>query len=83
MRWILYAVVIIYLPVGSSSSHHLSFISSVNPSLFSTYLHKQVSTGEVKTIGPTRLYTATSASPDGRYLLVSWCAAELGCLWCH
>lgn len=32
----------------------------------------KVSTGEVATIGPTRLYTATSASPDGRYLLVSW-----------
>jgi len=32
----------------------------------------KVSTGEVTTIGPTRLYTATSASPDGRYLLVSW-----------
>lgn len=45
--------------------------------LFDYYCQSQlvtvkVSTGEVATIGPTRLYTATSASPDGRYLLVSW-----------
>jgi dipeptidyl aminopeptidase/acylaminoacyl peptidase len=45
--------------------------------LFDYYCQSQlvtvkVSTGEVKHIGPTRLYTATSASPDGRYLLVSW-----------
>ena len=45
--------------------------------LFDHYCHSQlvtvaVATGEVKVIGPTRLYTATSASPDGRYLLVSW-----------
>lgn len=32
----------------------------------------KVSTGEVAPIGPTRMYTASSASPDGRYLLVSW-----------
>lgn len=32
----------------------------------------QVATGEVKTIGQDRLYTASSPSPDGRYLLVSW-----------
>jgi hypothetical protein len=32
----------------------------------------KVSTGEATPLGPTRLYTATSASPDGRYLLVSW-----------
>lgn len=47
------------------------------PQLFDYYCQSQlvtvkVSTGEVATIGPTRLYTATSASPDGRYLLVSW-----------
>ncbi len=45
--------------------------------LFDYYCQSQlvtvkVSTGEITTIGPTRLYTATSASPDGRYLLVSW-----------
>ncbi len=45
--------------------------------LFEYYCQSQlvtvkVSTGEVTTIGPSRLYTATSASPDGRYLLVSW-----------
>lgn len=39
----------------------------------------QVSTGEVKHIGPTRLYTATSASPDGRYLLVSWVRERGSC----
>lgn len=47
------------------------------PQLFDYYCQSQlvtvkVSTGEVTTIGPTRLYTATSASPDGRFLLVSW-----------
>lgn len=45
--------------------------------LFEHYCQSQlvtvkVSTGEVANLGPTRLYTATSASPDGRYLLVSW-----------
>ena len=45
---------------------------STSPPLLLLPRPLQVSTGEVKHIGPTRLYTATSASPDGRYLLVSW-----------
>lgn len=32
----------------------------------------QVSTGEVKQVGPARLYTAVAPSPDGKYLLVAW-----------
>lgn len=35
-------------------------------------LNPQASSGEVKLIGDSRLYTATSSSPDGRFLLVSW-----------
>lgn len=31
-----------------------------------------MSTGEVKQIGPARLYTAVAPSPDGQYLLVAW-----------
>jgi len=31
-----------------------------------------VLSGEVKTIGPPRLYVEVDPSPDGRYLLVSW-----------
>lgn len=32
----------------------------------------KVSTGEVKQLGPPRLYTAVAPSPDGEYLLVAW-----------
>ena len=47
------------------------------PQLFEHYCQSQlvmvkVPSGEVTLIGPTRLYTATSASPNGCYLLVSW-----------
>ena len=32
----------------------------------------QISTGEIKKLGPSRLYTAVAPSPDGQYLLVAW-----------
>ena len=32
----------------------------------------QVSSGEVRVLGPPRPYTSASASPDARYLLVSY-----------
>ena len=33
---------------------------------------KQVSTGEVKPLGPPRVYIGVNPSPDTQYLLVSW-----------
>lgn len=32
----------------------------------------QVSTGEVQKLGSTRMYTGLDASPDGRFVIVSW-----------
>jgi hypothetical protein len=42
------------------------------PPLHHHHLTLQVSTGEVTRLGPPRVYTGASASPDARYLLVSW-----------
>lgn len=55
----LYAISSFLLPLNQLSKEDI-------PSLL------QVSTGEAKLIGPDRMYTAVSPSPDGRYFLVAY-----------
>lgn len=53
--------------------HQLTWhLLSLDQHFRALFVFLKVSTGEVKQLGPPRLYTAVAPSPDGQYLLVAW-----------